>query len=392
MDSVHPEIRLRFRFKRIVRRILVDVKFELDKRKRSNTNEDLGDADPNAARKRRMVALTFDVNAFSPQVRSCGDIAGNAKIILRKPAHLRTPEELRTLIFLVHRLKCFDKYAHIDRKDLARILHYECFPAGRTLLEQGHPGMAFYFIVSGALSVVLSDGDDERLVNEMGPGDSFGELALLDPSNTRTATIRVTKAAELLRVDRSEFDTVLKKSLDYEWQVKFNGLKRHQLFQDWNDAEIRSALNNTRKNNFKPGEVIFDGKEEHDVEYAVLQIEGLTRLVRRLPVQVKKSGLCAFRKGLLHQGKEVLATMAVCQPNMLVPQWSKSTCMVAETACTVLTIAKIVFLKHDSARSLKRWFLESAFLSNSDKDIFDRYAKSQSWCRYKYELTKSLRS
>jgi hypothetical protein len=79
----------------------------------------------------------MDSAAFRPQVRSCGDINANAKAVLRKPALLRSPEELRALVFLVHRLKCFDKYSHIDRKDLARILHYECFPAGRTLLKQG---------------------------------------------------------------------------------------------------------------------------------------------------------------------------------------------------------------------------------------------------------------
>ena len=81
----------------------------------------------------------------------------------------------------------------------------------------------------------------------------------------------------------------------------------------------------------------------------------------------------------------------MCRPNTLIPQWTPATCLVAETACTVLTIAKVVFLKHDSARSLKRWFSETAFLSLDDKDIFSSFEKAQAWCQYKHTLTKGLR-
>ena len=107
----------------------------------------------------------------------------------------------------------------------------------------------------------------------------------------------MTKATELLRVDRTEFDVVLKKSLDHEWQMKFDGLKAHPIFHGWNDAEIKAAINNTRKSGYKPGEVIFDGKHKHDVEYSVLQIMGYTRLVRRIPVVIKSTGACQLREG-----------------------------------------------------------------------------------------------
>lgn len=52
----------RFRFKRVVRQALVDIKFDLDKKKRNAPAKEPQTNDSNAVQKRRLVALTFDVN------------------------------------------------------------------------------------------------------------------------------------------------------------------------------------------------------------------------------------------------------------------------------------------------------------------------------------------
>lgn len=81
--------------------------------------------------------LTSHVSAFRPDIRSCGAISEHAKLILRKPATERTRQEIDTLSFLVHRLKCLSKYPHIAPKELAAILHYEVFLPDHVLLKQG---------------------------------------------------------------------------------------------------------------------------------------------------------------------------------------------------------------------------------------------------------------
>jgi MFS family permease len=65
--------------------------------------------------------------------------------------------------------------------------------AGETIVHQGKSGDSFYLIVEGWIDVVC-DGDH---VADLGPGDYFGEIALLH-AVPRTATCRAATAAELL--------------------------------------------------------------------------------------------------------------------------------------------------------------------------------------------------
>jgi MFS family permease len=72
--------------------------------------------------------------------------------------------------------------------------------AGSVLFEQGTPGDAFYVIVEGTAEVV---GDGAR-IRTLGPGDSFGEIALVRDV-ARTATVRALDDLTVFELDRDEF-------------------------------------------------------------------------------------------------------------------------------------------------------------------------------------------
>lgn len=80
------------------------------------------------------------------------------------------------------------------------------FLAGAVIVEQGAVGDYFYIIWSGLVAVYrrLADGSRER-VNELGPGEFFGESALLSPDNRRNATVEALTPVETLCFDRSTF-------------------------------------------------------------------------------------------------------------------------------------------------------------------------------------------
>jgi CRP/FNR family cyclic AMP-dependent transcriptional regulator len=59
------------------------------------------------------------------------------------------------------------------------------FKAGETIAEEGESGRTFIVIESGQVTVTVHGQEVRRL----GPGDAFGEMALIDKSS-RTATVR----------------------------------------------------------------------------------------------------------------------------------------------------------------------------------------------------------
>jgi CRP-like cAMP-binding protein len=72
--------------------------------------------------------------------------------------------------------------------------------AGTAVFEQGDAGDRFYLVEAGDL-VVQRDGAE---VARLGPGDYFGEIALVQDV-PRTATVRPLTDAALLALDRDEF-------------------------------------------------------------------------------------------------------------------------------------------------------------------------------------------
>jgi CRP/FNR family cyclic AMP-dependent transcriptional regulator len=71
-----------------------------------------------------------------------------------------------------------------DRQDLARSLKERTFKSGQEIVVEGRRGVGFFIILEGKAAVTIGG----KLVQALGPGDYFGEMALLD-GGERTATI-----------------------------------------------------------------------------------------------------------------------------------------------------------------------------------------------------------
>jgi MFS family permease len=71
---------------------------------------------------------------------------------------------------------------------------------GEAVVRQGEPGDQFYAIERGMLNVEM----DGHLIGQLGPGDFFGEIALLRDT-PRTATVTAMTDAALIAVGRDEF-------------------------------------------------------------------------------------------------------------------------------------------------------------------------------------------
>ena len=76
---------------------------------------------------------------------------------------------------------------------MARATDEVSVPAGKDIVTQGSLGHEFYLIVDGKAEV----SRDGTTVAELGPGQYFGELALLDGA-VRNATVTATEPTDLL--------------------------------------------------------------------------------------------------------------------------------------------------------------------------------------------------
>jgi CRP-like cAMP-binding protein len=85
-------------------------------------------------------------------------------------------------------------------EQLARGLEGLEVPAGATVVEQGDVGDRYFVIESGQAEVV----GDGRVVATLGPGQGFGEVALLRQVR-RTATVRATGPLRLFAVRSEHF-------------------------------------------------------------------------------------------------------------------------------------------------------------------------------------------
>jgi CRP-like cAMP-binding protein len=84
---------------------------------------------------------------------------------------------------------------------------------GQDVVSQGDRGDYFYVIEKGAAEVLRTDAGRAPLrLAKLGPGGSFGEEALLK-GEPRNATVRMTRPGRLLRLDKAEFDRLLKSQL-----------------------------------------------------------------------------------------------------------------------------------------------------------------------------------
>jgi HlyB family type I secretion system ABC transporter len=86
------------------------------------------------------------------------------------------------------------------------------FGFGELIVEEGSEPDGFYVIVSGsARALRRADSGDEMSLGSLGPGDTFGEIALLEEGD-RTTTIRASGQVEALKLDRSVFRAVVQSS------------------------------------------------------------------------------------------------------------------------------------------------------------------------------------
>ena len=79
------------------------------------------------------------------------------------------------------------------------------FRAGEIIFNKGDFADSFFQILSGSVEVILGEGENRKTLTELGPGQFFGEMAVLE-GYPRSATVVAEEELKLIEVYESDLN------------------------------------------------------------------------------------------------------------------------------------------------------------------------------------------
>jgi CRP/FNR family transcriptional regulator, cyclic AMP receptor protein len=117
-------------------------------------------------------------------------------------------------IELLKRVPMFERLSDKELKTLAATFTEKTFRTGQELTSEGQGGAGFFVIESGEAKVGV-DGTDRRT---LGPGDYFGEIALID-GGPRTATITASSDGRAYGLTSWQFRPLVEEHGSIAWTL-----------------------------------------------------------------------------------------------------------------------------------------------------------------------------
>lgn len=113
---------------------------------------------------------------------------------------------------LLRTVPIFSELSDPDIESLSSVATRRRYPKDTVVFYENDEGDSFFMILSGRVKVtILGDDAREVILSMLGPGDFFGEMALLD-DEPRSATAIAVEDAELFALQRSDFASVLERT------------------------------------------------------------------------------------------------------------------------------------------------------------------------------------
>lgn len=112
--------------------------------------------------------------------------------------------------------------------DISKVVHHE---EGRTIVDEGAEGAGFSLVLEGEARVIRGG----RTAARLGPGDFFGEIALID-EGPRTASVVAGSPLTTLYISAWTFRPLVKQRPDMSWKLLVHLTGRLREAQSKQDA------------------------------------------------------------------------------------------------------------------------------------------------------------
>jgi CRP-like cAMP-binding protein len=128
---------------------------------------------------------------------------------------------------LLQRVPLFEDFDRGDLDRLSRSFKQRIFDAGTTVADEGRTGAGFFVIESGEATVSVRGAERAKL----GPGDYFGEIALID-DGARSATITADSELRCYGLTSWEFRPLVEGNASIAWKLLETLAKRLRAAQN----------------------------------------------------------------------------------------------------------------------------------------------------------------
>jgi len=163
-------------------------------------------------------------------------------------------------------------FQNLDDKDLEVVIDAieSCkVNKGETIIKEGEPGQCLYIVESGELSChKVLNGKNTHLKN-YGPGEVFGELALLYNA-PRAATIKALSDSECWVLDRLTFNHIVKDAAQKKRKRYETFLQTVPILSSMDHYERSKMADAIKETKFKEGDVIIKQGDQGDVFYILV--------------------------------------------------------------------------------------------------------------------------
>eukprot|EP00924_Labyrinthula_sp_SR-Ha-C_P003562 maker-scaffold_53-snap-gene-1.1-mRNA-1 protein AED:0.07 eAED:0.07 QI:0/1/0.5/1/1/1/2/172/868 len=266
----------------------------------------------------------------------------------------------------IENCKLFEELPRRRRDDLIDICHFQTFNAGDVVIRKGDIGKLFYVVVDGRVQITKA-GDFEDLNDTIfGPGDYFGEGALLSETRERMANvIAVDDNLELLVIDKEDFDRHLGSLVDIlDHNLGMRILQSVDLLNELDRADFSRLCDLLTLEFFEENQVIINEGDQGDKFYIVKS--GVVEVVKEGISVAKLSRGGFFGEMSLLSNDPRTATVVSATPN--------TQCFVLgrETFEEVFGPLKSISHKAKSRGQSLRKSVASAKSDTSDKDTIAR--------------------
>ncbi|HZG77262.1 MAG TPA: Crp/Fnr family transcriptional regulator [Paenibacillus sp.] len=118
---------------------------------------------------------------------------------------------MSALVGLLRNVPLFQDLTEDDLRTIAPLFQENKWNRGKLLFMEGDPGDELFLVKTGVVKIYRFDDEKEIILALFGPGDFFGEMAVIQPALNRSATAETLESCLIYTMKRAAFYEFMEK-------------------------------------------------------------------------------------------------------------------------------------------------------------------------------------